>query len=258
MNATIIITRQKEEAYSFITMLEQHGHKIILLPMIKIEEPSSWEQCDREINTIDRYDGVIFTSSHAAVSFLNRMSEVASFEKLQSSILFAVGEKTQSTINKFHLNCYSLPEEHTAHGLAEQITKSHTHIKRLLFPKGDLAGDHIDRVLCNKGIEVTSIIVYRNLKAEVNDADKKEMCEKLNSNKLKIITFFSPSAVNNFVEIFPALHSYTNTFFAVIGETTKKAVRDRGLNVSIIPSKPASEELAAAIILFIESINSLH
>ena len=106
---------------------------------------------------------------------------------------------------------------------------------------------------CNFSREVSSDILFKK-----DNADKKEMLEKLNSNEFKIITFFSPSAVTNFVKIFPALHSYANTFIAAIGETTKKTVMEHGLNVSIIPSKPASEELATAIILFINNLNSLH
>lgn len=109
-------------------------------------------------------------------------------------------------------------------------------------------------MLAANGIHVTSIIVYQNVKAEISLEMKKNVIEKLFSNEIKIIAFFSPSAVNNFVESFPDLHSYPHLFIATIGETTKKAASAKGLQVHIVPRKPTAAHMAQSILDYTKKI----
>lgn len=93
MKTTIIITRQKDEAQSLVDELKYHDFEVMILPLIKIQPITDWDQCDHEIQKIDEYDGIIFTSTHSANYFLNRAKEISSMNKFKSLLLFAVGEK---------------------------------------------------------------------------------------------------------------------------------------------------------------------
>ena len=254
MEPTIIITRQIDEAQPLVARLKDHDFEIMFLPLIKIEPPHDWNQCDQEIQTIDQYDGIIFTSTHSAHYFLNRAAEISDMEIFKSLWLFAVGEKTKQIINAFQLNCQPLPEESHSEGLVQLIIQSHLSIKKLLLPKSDLADERIDQMLANHHIKVKSIIVCRNVKEAVSPELKKKCSEKLLSNEFKIITFFSPSAINNFLEIFPDINSYIHVIIATIGETTKKAATAKGLQVHIVPQKSTAEFLAQSIIEYVNNL----
>ncbi|MEZ4545421.1 MAG: uroporphyrinogen-III synthase [Cyanobacteriota/Melainabacteria group bacterium] len=71
----ILITRATSQADSFKLALEAAGARPILIPVIEIKEPSSWEPFDKALAQLSEYDWVIFASTNAVRSFIERMDK---------------------------------------------------------------------------------------------------------------------------------------------------------------------------------------
>lgn len=248
----IIITRQRKEARALINFFRSYPVKVINLPMIKIIGPSSWKECDQEINNVNSYNGLIFTSSKAVDYFFKRIEKKFKINELKKLDIYAVGEKTKNFIEKFGLKCNQIPEEYSAENLANLIIQCRKAGDKILFPKGNLADDKLEKKLLKKGIKVKSLIVYRNAKPKLTEAIKKEMINLFNSDDIKIVSFFSPSAVKNFMEEFGNHSLLNNVHFAVIGKRTEKQLLKYNKRASIKAKKATSEDMGKAIIEFIK------
>ena len=87
---TILVTRPKEQANEFITLLESAGGTVIEFPAIRITDPISWEACDAALTGLENFGVIAFTSSNAARYFIKRLPE-DKMKILQSKKIFAVG-----------------------------------------------------------------------------------------------------------------------------------------------------------------------
>ena len=67
---TILVTRAAHQAEEFARAIERYGGTPILFPTIDVQPPKSWEECDRAIDGISRYDGFLFASANAVSFFL--------------------------------------------------------------------------------------------------------------------------------------------------------------------------------------------
>ncbi len=249
----VIITRQKKDSKQLTDFFRSNSLEVINLPMIKIIGPKSWKEADKEIDNLNYYDGIVFTSSNAVRYFIKRIRKRSKENILKSLNIFAIGEKTKIFIEKYGFNCNRIPEKYSANDLANLIIKEKKEGYKILFPKGDLADDELEKRLAEKGIEVKPLIIYRNVKAKISNLTKKKMIYLLNNIDLKVVAFFSPSAVRNFMEEFKPKALMNKVHFAVIGETTEKELLNYGMKAAIKPGKPTWEELGKAVIEYLES-----
>ncbi|MBI3194647.1 MAG: uroporphyrinogen-III synthase, partial [Ignavibacteriae bacterium] len=84
----ILVTRAKHQADELIKLLERNGFAPVLFPMIEIVSPESWDECDKAIESLYMYDGMIFTSVNGVEHFFNRLKERnISVEKKKKKII---------------------------------------------------------------------------------------------------------------------------------------------------------------------------
>ena len=74
-NKTILITRAAHQAPEFADALRRLGGTPVLFPTIEIVAPASWDECDRAIDALYMYDGIIFTSRNGVEFFMRRLHE---------------------------------------------------------------------------------------------------------------------------------------------------------------------------------------
>ena len=72
---TILVTRAAHQAASAVRIIERHGGTAIVFPTIEILPPPSWDACDRTLNILHMYDGIIFTSTNGVEFFFQRYQE---------------------------------------------------------------------------------------------------------------------------------------------------------------------------------------
>jgi uroporphyrinogen III methyltransferase/synthase len=230
----VLITRDKAQALDFAREIEKYGFIPVFFPTIEITEPDSWDDVDEKINQIDEYTDLIFTSANAVRFFFERFKKYQPIERLKSKKIHVVGAKTKIEVEKYGLLVEPLPERSDKESLFGKILSDEVSGRKFLFPRGNLSDEEFIESARRKGIDIDDVVVYRTIKPNLGEDLKQEVKSMLESGEIGVVTFFSPSSVRNFVEIFgDAL--LRGQRIAVIGGTTLKACEELGLKVDINP-----------------------
>ena len=230
LGKTILVTRTKEQAGEFIKLLEQLGASVVLFPTIQIVPPQSWEECDKAIANIKNYDAIVLTSLNAADNFFKRvcLANNGTARLIAEKTVYAVGDKTRATVEKFNIPVAAMPAVYDAKHLAITLARSDVKGKRFLFPKGNLASNVVTFALLEHGAIVDEVIVYETIQPSTTDAEAVK--QKLQANQIDAVTFFSPSSVSNFLATIPERTSrqYNNCRYRTDnGSSGKKYVATR-------------------------------
>jgi uroporphyrinogen-III synthase len=244
----VLITRRPEQAGEMIEEIERLGGRAVIFPSIEIIDPESWRPVDEIISRLDQFDAIVFASSNAAERFLGRCGKSSSARAMLRTLeVVAVGQKTRETVERFGIKVTLVPESHSARGLARSLGSGGIHAKRFLIPRGDLAREELPRGLQELGASVETVTVYRTILPR--GAERDVICNRILRGEIDIITFASPSAVNNFTSLFSReelVSLASHVAVAVIGPTTEEAARDAGLRVNAVAHEPTARELIHA------------
>jgi uroporphyrinogen III methyltransferase/synthase len=113
--------------------------------------------------------------------------------------------------------------------------------RRMLLPISDRARDVLAEGLLARGAQVQRVVAYRTVApAEAGPALARALAEGVD-----VVTFASPSAVENFVDVAPARGVGTRA--AVIGPVTEERARALGLDVVVTARPSTAEGLATAL-----------
>ncbi len=251
LGKTILVTRTEEQSAEFIKLLEQLGASVVLYPTIQIVPPKSWGDCDKAIENINNYDAIILTSLNAAENFFARvlLSNNGTTKLIAEKTVYAVGDKTRSAVEKYHIPVAAMPAVYDAKHLAITLARTDVKGKRFLFPKGNLAGNVITFALQEHGASVDEVIVYETIEPSHTDAES--LRQKLQKNEIDVVTFFSPSSISNFLATIPG-DLLDNLTIAVIGHTTASAAKNVSLPVHIVAEHATSANLVASIVRYYE------
>ena len=118
----ILITRPRQQAQDFRRALELLGATAISFPTVEVREPDSWDRLDRAIETIDRYDWLIFTSVNGVKYFFQRyFRHHSDIRQLKGVRIAAIGPATRRAVLDFSLAVDTLPSDYQAEGLVESL-----------------------------------------------------------------------------------------------------------------------------------------
>jgi uroporphyrinogen-III synthase len=255
MGCEIILTREYNECIEIINKFSEMGCCYLLVPVIKIVGPKSWKRCDRAIENLSDYDAIVFTSKNGVVKFIKRLERRGLAEVLKGKRIYAVGKKTSSLVEQAGYKSQPLPDAYNAADLSALMIKDKNKINRVLIIKGDLASNELAERLQSEGIKTEEIIVYRNKKVIISERKKEQLKNRLmKSDRIRIVVFFSPSAVKNFFDQLGWVAKLGNIYYAVIGKTTEMALKEYGLSADIIPCQATSENLFESIKAFIKEL----
>src|SRR5258706_31490 len=120
----ILVTRAALQAGELAREIEQSGGTPVLFPTIEIRPAKSWEECDRSIDRINSYDGLIFTSTNGVQYFCERLSARGRpIGDLRQKIICVVGEKTRQAATGLGLSLTFMPQRFTASDLARTLAR---------------------------------------------------------------------------------------------------------------------------------------
>jgi uroporphyrinogen III methyltransferase / synthase len=249
----IVITRAREQAAEFAAQLEAVGAQVITLPLIQIADPPSWALVDRAMDQLAKFDLLIFTSVNAVDRWTGRGLRQKKSSVLKTHQVYAVGAATAHRLQELGIQVDTVPENFSAEGILETLGP-HLLRKKVLLPRGDLAREELPRELRARGAEVLEVVVYRTQPAESKSST---WIERIRKGEIDVITFASPSAVQQFVLWVGSeqLAVIKNHFHAAsIGPTTSAALREQGMDVAIEATPSTLADLTAAIIRFYQSL----
>ena len=248
----IMITRPEEQSEEFSSLLREEGARVIPFPTIKIVPPDCFDDPDRAIKNIERYEWIIFTSANGAKFFFNRFRELGSdIRDLKGIKICTIGPATASVIEKLGVKVDLVPDEYISEGVVDAFKEKELHGKKVLLPRAEIARDVIPQGLSKLGARVDVVTAYRTVNS---GKDKAEFDEMIDQNKVDVITFTSPSTVTNFIDIIgkdTRLPEHVKV--ACIGPVTLDAARKAGLKVDIMQGPYVISGLVDAIIKAFES-----
>lgn len=243
---TILITRSKNASSEIHDLLESRGASVVCLPTIEITDPDSWNECDATIWKLAEYNSICFTSKNTVEKFVQRIRLIRpqALNTLATRNLYAVGEKTKSTLEENGFTVQPIPQIHSAENLAHSFSGQNISGRHFLFPKSNIACDVIPKELRSLGAVVDEIVTYKTVIPESENLEYVRTF--LTDGKIDIVTFFSPSSVRNFTEMI-GVDALQRVVIAVIGPTTAEAVKEAGLEVDIVAKQQTAESLVHGI-----------
>ena len=251
----ILITRSREQAGGLQLLLETEAAEVHSLPLLEIRAPDRWDEVDRCVRALDRYDWVIFTSPNAVEYFMGRLR----FLELDARALgglrvAAVGRSTAESLTGFGIVADLIPTEQSQEGLVEAFGDIEVAGLRFLLPGSSIGRPLLADELARREAEVEQVNTYQNV---VPQYERSALPSGLTENDLDLVIFASPSSVTNFVSVLGEAESrelLRKTAIATIGPTTSRAIRDLGFEVAVQPQESTVPELVRSICHFFRGL----
>lgn len=244
----VLVTRTAEQARGFMTRLEQEGAEVIHIPLLEFRPPADWKPLDRAIRSVDRYEGLIFTSANAVRFFFDRVFQLKRDLRDQKGIdFYAIGPATRQALEQRGIRSNQASEYHSD-GLIRFLERR-VKGKRFLLPQVAGAPKVLIEGLRKKGGKIESVIAYRNIRPRKGMKILKGLLE---ANRLDLITFASSSAVDHFTTSLSRklLQKARKIPVACLGPVTAKSARARGFPVRIEPKSSTIDQWVGAIISY--------
>jgi uroporphyrinogen-III synthase len=233
---TIVITRDLNQSKPFVKRLKNLGAKILLFPIIKITGPDDPDSIRTYLTDISTFEWIIFTSANAVRYFFKfKNRDRNDMHKIK---IACVGKKTAELLKTYNLTPVLIPSTFTNEALLKAIIKYDVWRKRILLPVSNIAGNELQEGLQTHGAFVERIEIYKNV--PYRNSQREMLFQKIENKLVDCITFYSPSAINNFADLIGekgiTLINTRKIPIAVIGSTTAQAAREKNLNPGIMPA----------------------
>jgi len=172
--------------------------KIINQPLFEVAELEDKTEVIAEINQLNSFDWIIFTSRYAVKYFFDTLKEQGKDTRSLCRLKIAsIGASTTKALNARGIFPDLEPTEDSSYGMLESFAKLTGEKGRILIPRSEKALPIIPDGLTAQGWEVKSLIAYRN--------QMPENLKPLDLTQFAGIIFASPSCVDNFIKLYGEL-----------------------------------------------------
>ena len=202
---TIAITRSRDDASEFISLVRKSN--AIPVPLPTIELVSKGEKIvDEFLESVAKYDPdySVFMSSKAVKLLFDTAKNVGKLEKLQlavaNTIVMSVGPKTTIALEHQGIKVNHQPTTYSSVGVGEEFTKIHAVGKKVIVPRSGASTPFLKELLNKIGIDVLEIHLY-NVCAFRDTTQWNGFRELFSQNKVDGVVFTSASSVRGFFEI---------------------------------------------------------
>jgi uroporphyrinogen-III synthase len=235
---TIVITRTIEQSRESAEAFIQLGAKVIIFPTLDIVPPSSWKEFDSIALKEKKIDFIIFTSAHAVKMFINRTNELNkkfSFGKIK---VVAVGNKTASVCERLGVPVNIIPKKFSGEGVISELSKYDLKNKIIFIPQSEIGREELPEELEARGAILKMAPVYNVALPDIDTI--KDRIDELKNTTPDVFIFTSPSTFKNYLQILditnPAQY-FREYDIAAIGPTTRAAIENRNVRVTIMPDE---------------------
>jgi len=253
----VLVTRPRDQAAELVDGLEAMGAEAIEAPMIRIAPPDDYGPLDDACNKAGTFDWIIFSSTNAVDSFIQRLlATPQDLRSLRSVKLCAVGPATTDRLAKYGLKVDLTPAEYRAESVLHAISASgDVQGLKVLLPRADIGRELLAEELRKQGAEVTEAIAYRTVVVEPEREGEPDIYRMLLERRIDVVTFTSASAVRNFVKVLgaePAADLLRTTIVASIGPVTAETATQCNIQTTIMPAAYTIPALVDAIVDYFE------
>jgi uroporphyrinogen-III synthase len=239
---TVLVTRPKHQAASFVKELEQYGLNSFVFPTIEIRPVPGWK-----VPLLSQFDGIFFTSPNSVSFFMEPLIRESPEEliTLQKIKVWAVGKTTAQDLALHGVITEPIPKIADAVTLMEEIGNEAIAGKNFLFLRGSLSLGTIPSIIKKRGGTCFELTVYENLPPSLEEST--HVKKLLENGELSCLSFTSPSTAVNFFEALGTTTLPDGVQIAAIGTTTANALKKLGLPVDVIPDDFNASSFAKAI-----------
>ncbi|MBI3590752.1 MAG: uroporphyrinogen-III C-methyltransferase [Candidatus Melainabacteria bacterium] len=232
----ILITRAKEQSFSFALKLIELGASPVNCPIISYQINEKEIYNKNIINNFSSFDWVFFTSQNAVKFFF----EIIEKNCYDSRVLFksqvaAVGYKTKLELEKYNIKADFIPKRFSFKDLIEELgERTSLKDKKILYP----TQTEIINILPLQGM--TTWPIYKPI--FTNELDK-EIINQIKEG-IDVITLFSSNTASHFAKLAEKhnLNEYLKkSLIATIGDETSKIAKELFGRVDIL-AEPFTEE----------------
>jgi uroporphyrinogen III methyltransferase/synthase len=253
----ILITRPREQAAEFVHLLEELGAQPIEAPMISIAPPADWQPLDDACQRSEEFDWIVFSSGHAVDAFIGRLAaSPLDLRALKGVRLCAVGPSTAERLTRVGLKVDLVPGESRAEAVVQAMLDTGVmRGQKVLLPRADIGREIIAEELRRHGADVTEVVSYRTVAVDAERDGGPDVYRMLLDRAIDVVTFTSPSAVRNFVELLgaePAADLLKSTVVASIGPVTAEAAAQYDISSAIVPGHYTIRALVHGIVKYFE------
>ncbi|AXP80252.1 uroporphyrinogen-III synthase [Mariniflexile rhizosphaerae] len=242
---TILVSQPepKIDNSPYFDLIEKQKVKIDFRPFIHVEGVSAKEIRQQKVD-LNNYTAIILTSRNAIDHFF-RVAEEMRFKVPDTMKYFC-----QSEAVAFYLQKYVVYRKRKIYVGKRTFSELSPLIKKykdekFLMPNTDKVKDEVPDTLNALGVDWKQAIFYKTVISDLSD---------LADVYYDILVFFSPSGIDSLFHNFPDFKQ-NETRIAVFGDTTIKAVEERGLRVDIAAPTPETPSMTMALEKYIEKVN---
>ena len=249
----IVVTRSREQAADLVDLLESLGAEPIEAPMIRVAPPDDYKPLDKAVAEAGSYDWIIFTSANGVDFFMRRLAAGdGDVRQLKGVKLVAIGPATADRLMRHGLRVDLEPSESRAEAVVQALREfGEIAGRRFLLPRADIAREVLPDELRKSGADVTEVVTYRTVLAEIEREGDPDIYRMLLEKRVDVVTFTSASTVKNFVQVFGAEQApdlLNATTVASIGPVTAEAAEQYGIKTAIMPKQYTIPALVDAIV----------
>lgn len=242
---TILVSqpKPKTETSPYFDLAEKQKVKVDFRSFIHVEGIPVKEVRAQKVD-LKNYTAIILTSRNAVDHFF-RIAEEMRFTVPDDMKYFCQSEAVAYYLQKYVV--YRKRKIYVGNRTFPELTKLIKKHKdeKFLLPSSDKLKDLIPEELNKLGVDWKRADLYRTVVSDLSD---------LEDVFYDILVFFSPSGIDSLFENFPDFKQ-NDTRIAVFGNSTIKAVEDRGLRVDIAAPTPETPSMTMALEKYIKETN---
>ena len=243
---TILVSQPKPERSPYYSLEKKYGIQIDWRPFIHVEAVKEKEFRKNRIRP-DEFSAIIFTSKNAIEHFF-RLCEEMRISMSQDTKYFCLSEAIANYLQKFIL--YRKRKVFVGvrkiHDLQAAFNK-HKEKETFFLPNSNLGSQDVVDWLDTQEINYKSAMMYKTVSSDLSD---------LSDITYDVLVFFSPLGIKSLYENFPDFKQL-ETRMAVFGNSTSKAVTDKGLTINIHAPSPESPSMTMALENYLKKSNPL-
>jgi uroporphyrinogen-III synthase len=242
---TILVSQPepKIENSPYFDLQEKQKIKIDFRPFIHVEGVDAKEIRLQKVD-LNNYTAIILTSRNAVDHFF-RVAEEMRFKVPDAMKYFCQSEAVAYYLQKYVV--YRKRKIYVGKRTFSELTPLIKKYKdeSFLLPTTDKLKPEVPETLNALNVAWKEAVFYKTVISDLSD---------LANVYYDILVFFSPSGIDSLFHNFPEFKQ-NETRIAVFGNTTIKAVEERGLRVDISAPTPETPSMTMALQKYIDQVN---
>lgn len=241
---TILVSQPKPERSPYYKLEQKYGLKIDWRPFIHVEGVTE-KEFRRERIRPDEYTAVIFTSKNAIEHYF-RMIEEMRIKIDPNMKYFCLSETIANYLQKFIV--YRKRKVFFGARMIQDLStalEKHKKKEKFLLPCSNLGAKAVVDYLKTNKFDFKEAMMYRTVSSDLSD---------LSDITYDVLVFFSPLGIKSLYDNFPDFKQNA-TRLAVYGNSTCKAVEEKGLTINIKAPAPNVPSMTTALENYLQLSN---